>query len=240
MGHSLSEPQSQGQSAKAEVALLHRQRMSLEGSLPSPRAPPTARCPCPTSRGTPCHSGQPLPTLSGPSPVPSQPPPEFPRAPPVFTGAPSSFRSRAAQSALRLAQMDRRPSHAATRAGWNHLACRAQALCARTSLGRDPLTSAGAPPTSAGTPGKKRGGPHFFACAPHSQAPALGSECRRQRPSVRPSSLGTARLQCSASNPSAPHPLGVFTRGMRDVGAWLQRLCQNLSAFLQGFLSELI
>lgn len=108
----------------------------------------------------------PPPTLSGPSPTPSGPPPLFPHPPPVFTGPPSSLHSRAAQTASRMAQIDRWPSHAATRAGLHRLACRAQAPCVRTSLGRGPRTSAGAPPTSAGTPRKTRGAPHFFACAP--------------------------------------------------------------------------
>ena len=182
----------------------------------------------------------PPPALSGPSPVPSHQPPVFPQAPPVFTGAPSSPHSRATQTALRLAQIDRWPSHAATRAGLNRLARRAHPHGARTSLGRGPLTSACAPPTSAGMPLKTRGGPHFLACAPLSHALARASECRRQRPSVPPSRHGTARLQLGASSPAAPLPLGVFTRGITRLSAWLQRLCQNLSAFLQGFLSELI
>ena len=197
----------------------HKPLMSLAAPPESPHPSPTARCRSPKSLGAPCHSRAPQshprrprsgqshrsptsallpPALRGAPPAESHAPINFPRAPPVFTGPPSSPHSRAAQTALRLAQIDRWPSHAATRAGLNRLACRAQAPCARTSLGRGPLTSACAPPTSAGTPGKTRGGPCFFACAPRPQAPALASEFRRQRPSGPPSRHGAARLQSRA------------------------------------------
>lgn len=117
----------------------------------------------------------PPPTLSGPSPTPSGPPPLFPHPPPVFTGPPSSLHSRAAQTALRMAQIDRWPSHAATRVEWHRFARRARPHGARTSMGRGPSPTAGASLTLACAPLRTGGGPHFFACAlrPKPLHPAL-------------------------------------------------------------------
>lgn len=161
--------------------------MSIEPPPKPPRAPPTAPCPRPKSRGTPCHAGLPppdpcrprpgrthrsrtqafaSPTLSGPSPVPSHPPPNFPHAPPVFTGPPSSLHSRAAQTAWRMAQIDRWPSHFATWPGLICLARRAHPRGARTSLGHGPSPRAGAPLAPACAPLRTGGAPHFVACAP--------------------------------------------------------------------------
>lgn len=114
----------------------------------------------------------PPPTLSGPSPVPSRPPPNFLHLPPVFTSPPSSRHSRAAQTALRMAQIDGWPSHFVTRAEWHRFARRARPRGARTSLGRGPSPTAGASLTPACAPLRAGGGPHFFACAP---LPATGA-----------------------------------------------------------------
>lgn len=108
----------------------------------------------------------PPPTLSGPSPVPSRPLPNFLHLPPVFTGPPSSLHSRAAQTALRLAQIDGWPSHCVTCAELHRFARRARPRGARTSLGRGPSPMAGASLTPACAPLRTGGGPHFFACAP--------------------------------------------------------------------------
>lgn len=144
----------------------HPQAHLHSALAPCHRAPPTRSRSSPARPGlSPVAIGLP-PALTSPPPAESHAPHTFPHPPPVFTGPPSSPHSRAAQTALRLAQIDRWPSHTVTRAEWHRLARRAQAPCARTCLGRGPSPTAGASLTPACAPLRTGGGPHFFACAP--------------------------------------------------------------------------